>query len=71
MGYYESPELSLEPPEPEIVATCDECCCLIVSGEVYGRDDMGNVICRDCLDKEWFRISDDEAFELLGYEVIK
>lgn len=63
-------EARLEPEEPETIATCAECGNEIFSGEIYGKDDMGRDVCRDCLNEEWGRLADDEKFELLGYEVV-
>lgn len=63
-------ERGMEPEDPEIVAACVECGCQIERGQIYGMDDMGNAICRDCLDEEWSKIPDDEAFGKLGYEVV-
>lgn len=64
-------ERSLEPPEIVPIAICHECKGEIYDGEIYGKDDMGNAICRDCLDEEWSRLQDDEKFEVLGYEVVR
>lgn len=63
-------ERRMEPPEKAPVAFCHECKGEIYDGEIYGKDDSGNAICRDCLEEEWSKLADDEKFELLGYEVI-
>lgn len=60
----------LEPPEKVPVAVCNECKGEIYNGEIYGKDDSGHAICRDCIDEEWSRLADDEKFEILGYELI-
>lgn len=68
-----SEEISVEPPEPDepaVVCKCSVCKCEIYSNEIYGMDDMGDSVCRDCLEEEWSKLADDEKFELLGYEVI-
>lgn len=64
-------ERRLEPDEPVAVAICHECGYEIYGNEIYGKDYMGNAICRDCLEEQWSRLADDEKFEILGYEVVR
>ena len=63
-------EQRLEPPEPRIVGYCHVCGLEIYDGPIYGKNEEGKLICRDCLDEEWSRLADDEKFEILGYEVV-
>ena len=62
--------LDVEPDDPDVVALCHVCGGEIYDGEVYGRNEAGKCICRDCINEEWSRLADGEKFELLGYEVI-
>lgn len=59
-----------EPEEAEAVDRCHVCGGEVYDGEIYGRNDAGKCVCRDCINEEWSRLADGEKFELLGYEVI-
>lgn len=63
------------PKEPKEVDNgcgvfCRSCGRELEVDEVYGECE-GRTLCQDCLDNEWTRLSVEEKYERLGYEVVR
>lgn len=62
---------NVDPPEPKVIATCEECKGNIYEGEEYGVGDDGFFICSDCIDDVWNALTFSEKLELFNYRYIQ
>lgn len=57
----------LEPKEDIVVAICGKCHGEIYLGEEYGEDDLGGIICHDCIEDKWRDLTLIEKLDVFGY----
>lgn len=63
-------EPPIEPKEDVVVAVCKSCKNEIYLYEEYGEDDLGEVICKHCIENKWNGLMLSEKLEVFGYHPV-